>query len=337
MREQLAALYGPSLRLTEARVRPARSAAGSTKALVSDSGGRGKGDDDGEGGGNEGEGEDDEEGDDEEEAEEEQEDEKQSDRAEEAYAFRLFAKPARPDASHPSARPASAHTNIVLLEDDGDSAAGDGAFLVAERDRGHYFWAETRYLALRQAQCAFVAVTGEDVRREARRRWWGMEVPWRVRIVRGPRLRRSREKNGGPTTEVRIGAYGLQPGGDAAAATVAKDDCADVDMGGMAEARAGPGASTTSSRKQPNKKRRILLRKRAREQMGRAEEEERRREGREVAEREKKTRLNKAKQARKRAREKMERAEKAAGREVGALEGEGRGAGVGAGGDIGGG
>jgi hypothetical protein len=178
----------------------------------------------------------------------------QEEQEEEEVAFRLFG--------------GGGARQIVIREED----AGEGGFL----GRDPRVWVVGRAEGERRVGIEGCAVEGEEVRRGVRRRAWGLEVPWRVLVVKGGREKGERNKDGNK-------GVGLSVEGDV--------------VEGM--------------RKKPGKKRRIELRMKKR----RAEEEKERKmkEGREKeeAEREKRTRRNREKKVKRKMKEKAEKAMKA--------------------------
>ncbi|RDL35416.1 uncharacterized protein BP5553_07347 [Venustampulla echinocandica] len=179
------------------------------------------------------------------------------------FEFRLFAAP-----SQNSAHPSSIPQKIILELEDED--LGEGGFIVRDRDLGYYFAgpAEGEIKSRFEA----VARSGEEVLRLSTGRAWGLEVPWRVRVLR-------------------------VVGGKAAAGGGVRVEVVDADVN-------NPGKRT-----KPGKKRRIILRERKR--TAEAVEEQRRREMefKEETEREKKSRRNRGKKVKRRAKEKAKKAE----------------------------
>ena len=102
-----------------------------------------------------------------------------------SYEFRLFSGPAK-DSTNSS----KLSTSKIILEPDREEVnilgetiiQGDGAFLSQGRDPR--VWTRQKADGVRLEQLRFAAITGEDVRRDSRRRNWGLEVPWRVRSIK---------------------------------------------------------------------------------------------------------------------------------------------------------
>jgi hypothetical protein len=120
-----------------------------------------------------------------------------------------------------------------------------------------------------RARFHFAAVSGEEVLRGRMRRNWGLEVPWRVRILRG----------------TSTSALGLK-----------------VEVRGTVTAQSADGVS--ERRRKPGKKRRVILRERRRKIEAREEARRKEREGKEEAEREKRTRRNREKKVKRKMKEK---------------------------------
>jgi hypothetical protein len=167
-------------------------------------------------------------------------------------------------------------TGRTIVIRDKEEGTGTGAFLF-ERDRRFYF--AEKATGERKRGFEHCAVDGEDVLRLSRGRNWGLEVPWRVSVIRmsgkwkdaGGKELRGREK----------GMEGDEEG----------------------------------KRKRPGKKRRIILRERKKKSVEDAEkrklEEERKRverEAREEMEREKRTKRNREKKVKRKMKEKMKKA-----------------------------
>jgi hypothetical protein len=150
-----------------------------------------------------------------------------------AFEFRLFATDSA----------TAAPTQKIVIDEPPEPELGDGAFVVPQRESSWYF-AEPA-TGRRREEFESVAVRGEDVLCHQRDRAWGLEVPWRVRI-----LKISKKE-----------------------ATVLKLN------GGLGNAVVGM-AEEKITRTKPNKKRRIVLRmeKRAREEMEEARRKQREQE-----------------------------------------------------------
>lgn len=168
------------------------------------------------------------------------------------FEFRLF--------SGPSASAPALHR--IILHDE-DAEPGAGGFVRRERDRGFYIAARAQGEA--KERYAFAARSGEEVVRGSRARNWGLEVPWRVAVLRASSLRKE--------------------GKEAVAVTVGADQRGDV-------------------KKKPGKKRRIVLRERRRKNLAQEERKRKETESKEEAEREKKTRRNREKKVKRKMKEK---------------------------------
>jgi hypothetical protein len=121
------------------------------------------------------------------------------------------------------------------------------------------------------------AVSGEEILKQAKKRAWGLEVPWRVKVIK---------------------VVGKQKSGVHDGVTVGKPNGA-----GLTEEEAGQ-----IRKKRPSKKRRILLRgrKRAKDEM--TEKRRVEKESKEEAEREKRTRRNREKKVKRKLKEKAKKA-----------------------------
>lgn len=191
--------------------------------------------------------------------------------------FRLFAGPTprKEDAGATSGTSAvvkTAGAQIILLDDEGGDSNGEvGGLIQRPRDPTYYFAAKAE--GLRKQQFEEAAVSGDDVRRWLGIRYWGWEVPWRVRVLR------------------------VQNG--------SKSVVTDVDGGKPLVLVPIDAASASSTgKKKPGKKRRIILRQRKRAADALLAEKLQSQQTKEAAEREKKTRRNREKKVKKRAKEK---------------------------------
>lgn len=129
------------------------------------------------------------------------------------------------------------------------------------------------------------ARSGEEVLRLSAGRAWGLEVPWRVKVLR-------------------VVGQKAVAGGDIRVETV------DADVDGVGK------------RTKPGKKRRILLRERKKKVDAVAEQRRRETESKEMTEREKKSRRNREKKLKRRAKEKAKKAEGNQIEEAGGSEGD---------------
>jgi hypothetical protein len=169
------------------------------------------------------------------------------------------------------AREGKTQTIILDLEDIGIGQAG---FVIPKRNPNYYLSSKAQGEAKRRFE--YAAVSGEEILGARKRRAWGLEVPWRVTVIKVPgKIKRDKDAIQAPkATEIDI---------------------------------------LDSKKGKPGKKQRIILRKRARRI---AEEEEKRQRELELkneTEREKRTRRNREQKLKKRAKEKAEKAKKAAG------------------------
>ena len=152
---------------------------------------------------------------------------------------------------------------------DDEQQIGDGGFVVRERDRTYYF--AEKALGHRQLGFETIALSGEEVLSRAKNRAWGLEVPWRVRVLK---------------------EFGKKGSG-----VVVRQS---VDSG------AGDG---DAKRKRPGKQRRIILRERRKSREMLLEQRKAENEEREDAEREKRTRRNREKKVKRKIKEKAKKAD----------------------------
>ncbi|KAE9374101.1 hypothetical protein N431DRAFT_481407 [Stipitochalara longipes BDJ] len=175
---------------------------------------------------------------------------------EEGFEFRLFSAPST-----------SARTQKIVLQNEQEESAS--GFIKRERDKAFYIAAPATGEALSAIQ--FAALSGEEVLKLAQGRNWGLEVPWRVSVLR---VGESGSKAKARARDGEKGQVGLKG-----------------DMEG-------------EKKKKPGKKRRVVLRERERARVKKEEAKIREREGREEAEREKRTRRNREKKVKRKMKEK---------------------------------
>ncbi|EHL03836.1 hypothetical protein M7I_0026 [Glarea lozoyensis 74030] len=182
------------------------------------------------------------------------------------FEFRLFSTP-----TNTTSEPI--HAQKIILDDD-DSGKGNGGFVIPRRNSDYYFTTS----AQGEAKWGFehAAVNGEDVLKAQKQRAWGLEVPWRVTVIKVPgRLKQKK------TLGTRSAVTELNDG--------------------------------EVKRRKPGKKHRIIIRKRTK-QMAEAEEKKRAEAAlKDETEREKRTRRNREKKLKKRQKEKDEKAARKAG------------------------
>ena len=124
------------------------------------------------------------------------------------------------------------------------------------------------------------ALSGDDVLRMAKRRAWGLEVPWRVKIVNRTGKRKEDVGRGENLTKKEKGHVGC----------------------GVEE------ADEVGGKKRPGKKRRIVLRERKKRLETLAKQTRKEMDAKEEAEREKRTRRNREKKVKRRLKEKAKKA-----------------------------
>jgi hypothetical protein len=159
----------------------------------------------------------------------------------------------------------------IVLEVE-EEELGEGGFVVRNRNPKYYF--AEKAVGEQKWRFESAALSGEEVLDLSKRRAWGLEVPWRVRVLK------SIEKLKGAGNGAALG-----------------DKVVAVEVG------------DETKRKRPGKKRRIIMRQRG----GKREEiEERKRREKELkdeTEREKRTRRNREKKVKKKMKEKAKKAE----------------------------
>lgn len=186
---------------------------------------------------------------------------------EQEYEFRLFSTNA--DSSHEANHNPTVHK--ILLEDENAEELWntEGRFL-HPRPRSYYFHDASNEDLKRQF--AIAALSGDDVLSMKRSRHWGLEVPWRVKVLK---VHTSTKLITGHKLEVQV----------------AEDE------------------ADRKSKTKPNKKRRIILRERARVKAAKEEERRKLDTEKEEREREKRTRRNREKKVKRKLKEKAKKAE----------------------------
>ncbi|KAB8300377.1 hypothetical protein EYC80_000559 [Monilinia laxa] len=169
---------------------------------------------------------------------------KDSQDQEEEFDFRLFSN--------------GKESKIVLKEDIADK----GVFVVKERNKSYYFTGLIE--GKRKEEYAIAAISGEDVSQGRKQRYWGLEVPWRVRVLK-----------------VGIGGQKV------------------VGNNGLAVCNSSNG----EKKRKPGKKMRIILRERRRKSQAQDEAIAKEKESKEQAERERRARKNREKKVRRKAKE----------------------------------
>ncbi len=160
------------------------------------------------------------------------------------------------------------------------------------RERDRRFYIAEPAAGERKQRFAVAALSGEEVLDLARRRAWGLEVPWRVKAIRVTSVPKSKaDASSDPHLALKTGSS-LQSGQGEVMISV------------------DPGEK---GKRKPGKKRRIILRERQRKVVQREEAKKMERESREEAEREKRTRRNREKKVKRKMKEKALKAEAPAG------------------------
>ncbi|KAF7941147.1 hypothetical protein BELL_0269g00100 [Botrytis elliptica] len=148
---------------------------------------------------------------------------------------------------------------IVLKEE-----AVDKGIFVRERDKSYYFTGPIE--GQRKEEYAIAAISGEDVLEGREKRYWGLEVPWRVRVVK-------------------IGVGGQKKLGS----------------NGLFGAR---NSSSGEKKRKIGKKMRILMRERRRTIEAQEQAMTREKESKEEADKERRARKNREKKVKRKAKEK---------------------------------
>lgn len=222
----------------------------------------------------------------------EQENPQESQEEPHEFEFRLFSAPKYSNDNDIQAQ------KIILASP--SSEHGDGGFVTRERDRRFYI-AEPA-TGERKQRFVFAAVSGEEVLNLARRRAWGLEVPWRVKAIR---VTSTSTSTSVPKSKSKVNAS-LDLHLHLASKTGHSLEY------GQGEVLIQVHPSEKGKRK-PGKKRRIVLRERQRKVVQREEAKKRERERGEEAEREKRTRRNRVKKVKRKMKEKALKAGVSAG------------------------
>jgi len=148
---------------------------------------------------------------------------------------------------------------------------GDGGFVVPKRNPKYYF--AEKAVGERKWRFEAAALTGEQVRELSKQRAWGLEVPWRVTVL----------KTAGKSKGV--------------APTIPAEGQVVVDSG------------DETKRKRPGKKRRVILRQRKKKKEELEAKKKREKELKDETEKEKRTRRNREKKVKRKMKEKAKKAE----------------------------
>jgi len=146
---------------------------------------------------------------------------------------------------------------------------GEGGFVVQDRDPKYYF--AERAVGEQKWRFENAALSGEEILDLSRRRAWGLEVPWRVRVLKTTEKSKDASGNGDQIVAIEVG--------------------------------------DESKRKRPGKKRRVILRQREKKKEEIKEKKRREKELKDETEREKRTRRNREKKVKKKLKEKAKKAE----------------------------
>lgn len=179
------------------------------------------------------------------------------------FEFRLFSTTAP---GKPGNEVGATAQKIILVDE--EEEIGHGGFVVPERNRGYYFAEKAG--GERKLRFKIMALSGEEVLSRARKRAWGLEVPWRVRVLNVAGKHSNKE-----AVDIMVGVE-------------------EGDNGGK--------------KKRPGKQRRILLRERKKSREKAQEQKKAEKEKKEEAEREKRTRRNREKKVKRKLKEKAKKA-----------------------------
>ncbi|KAH6684642.1 hypothetical protein B0J14DRAFT_646541 [Halenospora varia] len=180
------------------------------------------------------------------------------------FEFRLFSTSATTLHKNPASQ------KIILEEEDSD--LGEGGFIKPCREPTYYFASKAE--GDEKWKFDNVALTGEQVKGLSKRRAWGLEVPWRVRVLKVVGAKLKLQADGAITGKVETIVEG-------------EDE----------------------KRKRPGKKRRIILRERKKRRELLAEQKRKEQELKEETEKEKRTRRNREKKVKRKLKEKAKKEE----------------------------
>ncbi|POS82398.1 hypothetical protein EPUL_006778, partial [Erysiphe pulchra] len=154
----------------------------------------------------------------------------------------------------------------------------DGGFLVSQRNRSYYFTSLecNEY----KEQLVLSAVDGETVKQWSRKRAWGLEVPWRVQVLKAPN-----STNRVVTKEIPKACQNILEISNELKISISSEVLKTQSQ----------EKHTLNRRKKPSKKDRISMRKKQRTALAIEEERARLKELKEQAEKEKKIRRNRGK------------------------------------------
>ncbi|KAF8855723.1 hypothetical protein BDZ45DRAFT_804746 [Acephala macrosclerotiorum] len=211
--------------------------------------------------------------------------EEDKDSKEQEFEFRLFF-------SAPTAA-TTADTTVqkILLEDEEseeEDGSREGRFL-RPRPRSYYFARPAS--EERKQEYRFAALDGEEVLGLASKRAWGLEVPWRVKVLTAPILKNIKSKT--------------DTFNDAGTRIEAIDE----------------ETAEVGKKKKPGKKRRIILREKKRKKEAGEEAKRKKEEEKEAAAREKRTKRNREKKVKRKLKEKAKKAGTTNGIEGAEIEG----------------
>ncbi|RKF63754.1 hypothetical protein OnM2_023064 [Erysiphe neolycopersici] len=165
-----------------------------------------------------------------------------------------------------------------------------GGFLVPQRNRGYYFTSlvSSKY----KEQLVLSAVDGETVKHWSRKRAWGLEVPWRVQVLRSPN-----NTHKGVTKDIPKACLN----------TMESSIDSKISMSSEVSKIQSQVQEkhTLGKRKKPSKKDRISMRKKRRAALATEEQRVRLKELKEQAEKEKKIRRNREKKIKRKIKKKM--------------------------------
>ncbi|CZR60288.1 uncharacterized protein PAC_10184 [Phialocephala subalpina] len=202
----------------------------------------------------------------------------QDDEAEDAkkqeFEFRLFS-------SAPTNTTTADRAVQKIVLNDSESEEGDGSRegrFLRPRPRSYYF--ATPASEERRKEYTLAALSGDQILNLSKTRAWGLEVPWRVKVLKVA-----------SSTKIK----------PASTSTSSLEPAIRIEAQDEDQAQAG-------KKTKPGKKRRIILREKKRKKEAAEEGRKKREEEKEAAEREKRTRRNREKKVKRKLKEKAKKA-----------------------------
>ncbi|KAH7309977.1 hypothetical protein BKA65DRAFT_485197 [Rhexocercosporidium sp. MPI-PUGE-AT-0058] len=214
-------------------------------------------------------------------------------------------------------RPSNTTQQTIILLPPSTAAQEQGRIL---HPRPQSFYVTPKAEGDKRKEWEAAAVSGEDVLKGKERRHWGLEVRWRVRVLRAGETVGQQDKSNSvsickPKSKAEVKAEAVVAEAEQQVPSAPQDP-----QTGLHGPLSTPGQEPKAKPK-PNKKRRILLREKKRARYMAEAARKRAREGKEEAEKEKRTRRNREKKAKRRLKEKARKAEAGGGKEGDGVEG----------------